>query len=191
LKTLIIAAGLVAAASLAACTRADPDPAAARQPAEPPGPPPAPETTTQGGPVDEPVTCSSLAHCNRHDDRQVRVIGIYRKFELGAGKGAAWHGHVQIDLGGGGPVLGRYWHDESKRDAAEVAHFEGARVAVVGRYRSETPPNPDDPPHAARLSVPVLLDIERIERAGDDEGGAAGGEGDGDDRLDPSDLPPL
>jgi hypothetical protein len=72
-------------------------------------------------------------------------------------------------------VLGRYWHDESRREANEVARLEGRRVVAVGRYRRETPPNPDVPAQAARLSTPVLLEVERVELAGPDEPPAGSG----------------
>jgi hypothetical protein len=110
------------------------------------------------------VTCSTLAECDAHDGERVEVIGVYQRYEMGFGKGRSFAGHVVIALGadGRGPLLERYWHAAAVRDPAELARYEGQRVVVVGRFLHDTPPNPDDPPHAARLSVPAIVDIDSI-----------------------------
>lgn len=111
--------------------------------------------------------CSTLSACAAFDGEKVEVIGRYRKFAWP--KGGAEYGQVQIVLtdGGWSPLLERYWSEESKRDSDEVSRFEGRRVAVIGRYLSETPPKPGEPEHAARLSIPAIVEVESIELATD------------------------
>jgi hypothetical protein len=116
-------------------------------------------------PVVELDRCSTLVECAAHDGDKVEVIGRYRKFAWP--KGGVEYGQVQLVLtdDGWSPLLERYWSEESKRDPDEVSRFEGRRVAVIGRYLSETPPKPGEPEHAARLSIPAIVDIESIELA--------------------------
>jgi hypothetical protein len=114
-------------------------------------------------------TCTTHADCMQLDGRRVRVVGLYQRFEMGMGRGREFRGHVQIRLADGdGPLLGRHWHEESSRDAAELERFEGRRVAVVGTLAAETPPKPGEPEHAARLSIAAILSVESIELAEDD-----------------------
>lgn len=108
------------------------------------------------------VTCSSIADCKSRDEQRVKVVGIYQKHNFGKGPKPPWQGHGQLELGDGAVMLGRYWHEESKRDLDEVERFEGKKVAAVGRFLAETPPRPGDPPYAARLLIAALVDIESL-----------------------------
>ncbi len=83
------------------CTKADTsnpeqDQGVAPSPDEDSNPP-----SNNGGSAYHPVTCTTLAECENHDDQEISIVGIYTTYEMGDSKNHPFDGCFQIVLVGG------------------------------------------------------------------------------------------
>jgi hypothetical protein len=111
--------------------------------------------------------CRTVVECDAHDGDEIEVVGTYRFFPDQPGvdyTGVPRAVRVELD-GGAGPLLEPYWHPDAVRSASETERFLGREVRVRGRYLTQQPRNPDDPPQASALGGSCIHPVETIELA--------------------------
>ena len=111
-------------------------------------------------------TCSTLAECQAHDGKRVRVIATYTVWDPLPDRARNHPPAQQVMLkfgGDDGPFLEPWGHEGHMRSLDEIARFNGKRVRVTGTFLRAMPPHPTDPPHAASLGGPCVRSVERIE----------------------------
>ena len=124
--------------------------------------------------MDEPVTCTRISECLRHEGERIAAVGVYTVHDPYPGRKVDAElpllAHLAMKDSEDGPFLEAFWSPAAARSDEERERLAGRTVRVVGTFHADQPPQPGSTGKEAAFGGPCIHPVESVSAVDGDAG---------------------